>query len=201
MNTVFLLPAGAAAGVTQAVFAAPMDTVNMQMWEKRGSGARLSLFSEFRTAVRTKGFRILYQHFPLTLFRDCVGLGLFFTTFEVGKRLTVSDHPRFFLQNGLAVLFSGALAGLAHQAVFHPVDILKRSLILDLTQRGVPSPPFSQMWPLFKELVIRKRGFRYLFRGYLLSMTKAMPPAALAFLVYEATSNPKEVFPSDKVGG
>lgn len=168
--------------------AAPLDSVNMEMWAKRGGPERLGLFREFGRTFRTKGVVILYQHFPLTLLRDCLGLGVFFTTFEVCKRLTVSDSPRFRVQNALAVLGSGALAGLAHQAIFHPTDTLKRTLITELTQGGLPSPPFSQMLPLFRELVIRKHGWRFLFRGYLLSITKAMPPAALAFLVYEATA-------------
>jgi len=163
---------GALAGVSQAIFAGPLDCVNTQMWQKRRLNERLTISGELKDLLKSRGVRGLYQHLPLTLARDCLGLGLFFMTFETARKLTVSEHPHIQIQNSLAVIFSGALAGLAHQMVYYPIDLLKRMLILELGPKNQPNPPITQMWTLFKELIVRKRGLRFLLSGYANSLTR-----------------------------
>jgi len=152
----------------------------VQMWQKRRLSQRLTIFGELKDLIKTRGIPGLYQHLPLTLVRDCLGLGLFFVTFETARKLTVSEHPHTRIQNSLAVILSGALAGLAHQVVYHPTDLLKRMLIIELGHQNRPNPPVSQMWALFQELIVRKHGLRFLFLGYANSLSKVFSPSSLS---------------------
>jgi len=203
------LIAGASAGLVYSIFTCPLDAVNLQIWEKRHHHEKTTLFRETRLLYQERGLSGMYRLVLLTVCRDTLGLATFFTTFELAKQrlTTLEKNQSFRLQNPLAVLASGALAGLAHQAIYHPIEVLKRNLMREFDRRHqlqhATNPNVRYVNPSTQEVVkemkniIEKKGIRFLFRGYLSSMTRAMPPAALAFLAFEAAMGDMNKIESD----
>ena len=81
------------------------------MWQRKRAQYGGSLLHEMFGIWKNQGFKTFYRELPITLVRDGLGLALFFTTFEVVKTQLKTDKPIIPLQNGLAVIAAGALAG------------------------------------------------------------------------------------------
>lgn len=76
---------------------------------------------------------------------------------------------------------SGGFCGILSWLIVFPVDAIKTNLQKDIM---MTQPRYSGVWDCAKSLV-KKNGFRGLYRGLNVTLIRAFPIHSLNFLVYE----------------
>lgn len=187
-----VLICGMAAGAVQSLFLCPMEHVKCRLQvdtDRRHRGA-VDLCASI---VREHGVVGLNRGMGATLWREAPSFGIYFVTYDVAKervegiaagRIGVDDgavqpsHARAYVASALAGGISGALAWL----VTYPFDVIKTQIQTSPIDGG----RYTRMgtWAVGRELV-RKHGWRHLFRGLGITLFGAVPVNAVIFPTYE----------------
>jgi solute carrier family 25 protein 38 len=137
-----------------------------------------SLYSAGRDILRTEGVRGLFAGFGATAARDAPYAGLYVLFYEQLKRRVASLADSGTGASSSSINFaSGALAAGLATAITNPFDAVKTRLQL------MPNK-YGNMVRAVK-LMIHEDGFRSMFGGLGLRITRKALSSALAWTVYE----------------
>jgi solute carrier family 25 carnitine/acylcarnitine transporter 20/29 len=168
---------GIASGVVLGVFATPIELVKIQMQLLKVNAPISSggnLHNGILGSVKDLGISGMYKWFPLTVMRDSFGGAVYFSAYELGKRMIDA-------KSAFGHFASGAAAGLAVWLVIFPIDSVKTRLQnsqltrkTGLFDNGGAFACFLQSW--------RERT---LYRGLSPILIRSVPVHALYFVFYE----------------
>ncbi|KAI8896705.1 mitochondrial carrier domain-containing protein [Globomyces pollinis-pini] len=197
--------AGAFAGSIQSVLATPLGQIQKlinraDIVERRHHGIHRVTIDALKSQsipLHLKS-RVLY-FYKGVLFntvRDSIGFGLFFGVFNTlsvsGKAMTSRLWARKHGQHrtrslaaadGVVVIGSGALAGVAYQSIVYPLENLKTQV----RQVQHTSNKSHSKFQIARTLIY-KNGFKSIFQGITPQLLRAMPPSAMGLFVYEMAS-------------
>ena len=115
--------AGAVGGLASWVVSAPTELIKCrtQLHDRSKTSWRT-----FKHVWRSQRVRGLYVGGTATIFRDSVGYGFYFSSYELCRRLFASRHatPESNAAD-LDVLVSGGIAGIITWASVYPLDVIK----------------------------------------------------------------------------
>ncbi|CAO3681331.1 unnamed protein product [Rhizopus microsporus] len=140
--------------------------------------AEASSWKSVKQIVNRKGIFGLWSRVGCHSARDALGTGIYFGGYETMKRQLSGDGN----QSGPLVHFlSGGLCGMLSWLLVFPVDVIKTNLQKDIM---LDNPKYNNAIECAKHLV-KKNGFRGLYRGLNVTLIRAFPIHSLNFLVYE----------------
>lgn len=135
--------AGAIAGAAQSLAAAPIDAIvtRFSASELLDSGHN-TMWSYGIAKLKEIGPRGVFSGFSLSLFKESLGFGLFFSTFETIKGPWYRTYINFFHDGDTKsahkavyptfILFSGAMAAAAVQLVHYPLGKVQKLYLMRL---------------------------------------------------------------------
>eukprot|EP01062_Namystynia_karyoxenos_P005666 TRINITY_DN11966_c0_g1_i1.p2 TRINITY_DN11966_c0_g1~~TRINITY_DN11966_c0_g1_i1.p2 ORF type:complete len:284 (+),score=68.04 TRINITY_DN11966_c0_g1_i1:80-931(+) len=168
--------AGAGTGITSAFVLTPVELVKVRV-QARATASNVR--GALRSVLVRKGVRGLYAGASLTLLRDIPGNAALFGTYD---GIVVSHFCRRFgcsRRELPAWVFpvAGAIGGAAYWMVSYPVDTVKSQMQLGgQTAAGAVR---------VLRLELRTGGLRGLYRGFGITVVRALPANATTFIAYE----------------
>ena len=169
--------AGVAAGAIQSVVAAPLDALAVRFRPTDILDGRYQNMWQYgHLKMKEIGIRGMLAGWGLSFFKDALGYGLFFATFEYVKAqsyyafitrlyggldwqdLDVKHHGRvikpYYAIEPTFLLLAGVSASVAQQVVHHPVDLVQeiyyRSLAI-IDKKARPAKPMSQTLRMYAD--------------------------------------------------
>ncbi|BDA49691.1 Calcium-binding mitochondrial carrier protein SCaMC-1 [Coccomyxa sp. Obi] len=175
------LAAGCISGASACVVVFPLETLRTQaamgQRQMRGAGAYFGLAADI---IRTRGFRGLYQGFPMGLCSSITGAGLGFATYEA---LTVAyrNHVGHSPSPGERGALAGGCAFIT-MSFGMPLEVVMRRMQV----QGSPGYPvqYSSTLDCVRKLYVQE-GIRAFWRGSLSSYMKVVPSIAAVRFCYE----------------
>lgn len=125
---------------------------------------------------RNAGIRGLYYGFPLHLFRDTFGTGIYYAIYDTFRRTTSEKN---LLPGATAPFFCGSAAGILSWVVVYPVDLVKTRVQRDALE-GKKNR--DSAWAIAK--VISGKGFTRMYRGLGVSAFRSMFTHVSSSLVF-----------------
>ena len=207
---------GAFAGFTQCFIVCPMEHVKCRLQVQHAKHGGRNDYTHFkgpmhamRSIVKEYGFFRLYQGWWSSLWRELSGFGLYFSTYDVIKAqinslLAQRAVEVRYLHNGdphssgnhhlqqtgtrhsqawFASALAGGIAGSITWVAVYPVDVIKTHI-----QTAPLDTPGSELrvWTIGTRLA-QEHGWRFLFRGFTVTVLRAFPVNATLFPIYEYT--------------
>eukprot|EP00049_Salpingoeca_infusionum_P022467 m.6927 g.6927 ORF g.6927 m.6927 type:complete len:299 (-) comp5206_c0_seq1:256-1152(-) len=173
---------GAFAGLCVAHVLTPVELIKCKMQAQNVEGAARVYNSSFDClikVVKEDGIvRGLFRGHTATLLREIPGNMAWYTTYHTLKKQftpeggTDEDIP--LMMNALA----GGLSGAMYWTAFYPADTVKS------LQQGTQKYANSSFITIFRD-VLKNDGFKALYRGWGLTVTRAIPSNAVLFATYE----------------
>ncbi|RKP12852.1 mitochondrial carrier domain-containing protein, partial [Piptocephalis cylindrospora] len=203
--------AGAVAGASHALVAAPMDALQVRMEVKEMLDRKHpGIWRWAVKSLRDMGYLQAYRGFTLTCSKDALGYGVFFGVYESTRAALLQHRSALFssakvpnpftqdsiIYNVLCTLVAGATAGAAYQLVDHPLDRVRSVLILSdsgVTAHGSIYRASYHRWRRILGLdtmeasgwARTKVGWRWCWEGFGASVLKAAPATSIGLLCYE----------------
>jgi solute carrier family 25, member 39/40 len=140
-----------------------------------------SVLASIQELVRINGVRHLWRGLGPTLWRDVPFSGLYWASYETGKRLLRTKG----YEGAPAAFMSGATSGVLAALVTSPFDVMKtrrQAMIM-----ASPSSTTNATFPLVAEIV-RTEGASALFAGLGPRMVKIAPACGIMIACYEVGS-------------
>ncbi|KAH8701727.1 solute carrier family 25 protein [Talaromyces proteolyticus] len=191
--------AGATGGMASWVVSSPTELIKCRAQLSRDRN--ISSWSIAKEIVQTSGLRGLYFGGLITSFRDSVGFGFYFWSYELCKRNILSSHEGAGHQEALKVLICGGIAGIATWTSIFPLDVLKTRLqaqplhtiaieqaseIQPLVRQSSSSSTRSPLSSLeIARQAYRAEGLQVFFRGLGTCNIRAFIVNAIQWAVYE----------------
>ena len=129
----------------------------------------------FRNSVCKYGLRkTLYRGWTATLTREVPGYGIYFSTFDYIKKNIFNNNP-----NPFQTFLTGGFCGAFSWFFIYPSDVIKSRMQTDnnkFQNNGV--------WYCLKNSV-KNEGFKIFYKGFHLSLLRAIPLHAGVFTGYE----------------
>ena len=194
--------AGAVAGVAQDALMHPVDTLRARLdvtsvarpAPRDGLVVRVNPLRELRAAARwtlaREGVRGLYRGYALAVAGAAPANMLYFGCFKASQRLLGAGDARGGARNadarGAAAAFArdmaaGTLAELCAACWWTPLDVVKQRMQV-AAAAGRPADGVAGT----VRAVLRERGARGLWAGYLVGIAVWAPFSALYFAIYES---------------
>lgn len=179
---------GSVSGAFIALLSCPLELVKIQrqleqvlmkdqMMVNAHSPANSNSWTAVKQIVKQRGILGLWSGVSCHSARDAFGTGIYFGGYESMKRIFSVDNTA----GPMTHFFSGGICGTLSWLFVFPVDAVKTNLQKDII---LPQSKYSGFWDCAIKLV-RKKGFRGLYRGLNVTLIRAFPIHSLNFLVYE----------------
>eukprot|EP00051_Salpingoeca_urceolata_P028454 m.486952 g.486952 ORF g.486952 m.486952 type:complete len:303 (+) comp24695_c0_seq1:164-1072(+) len=180
---VHIAASGAVAGIAASVLLTPVELVKCRLQVQHDTSEGIVRYKGpldciVRT-VREEGVAGgLFRGLSATLLREMPGNLAWFSTYE-GLRAWMAppdqkgrDLPAY------KTVMAGAASGFMYWSAFYPADTVKSRVQTD------PSLEGRSFVSIFK-LLYREGGVRALYKGWLVTVTRAVPSNGVLFLTYE----------------
>lgn len=182
--------AGLFTGFCAALVEGPVDLVKSKMQVQLHDAPQhhtRPYSSSFDCAARlwrTRGARGLYQGLDATLARNVPGSAVYFTCYELLRRVLASDAGE--MRDTPSVLVAGGLSGMAFWISCYPMDAIKSRM-----QTDHPDPSARRYRSVIDcaRQVWSAEGFRGFWRGFAPCLLRAFPVNAASFLAFETTKS------------
>lgn len=125
--------------------------------------------------LREHGLRKLYIGFLPTLFREAMGLGCYFYTYDLLIRNFINDGK----VNLLGSMFAGGCAGASFWAFVYPVDYVKTMVQSD----SLTVPKFNGNIDCARKEIVK--GFPVFFTAMPIMIVRAIVANAVGFVCFE----------------
>jgi len=164
--------AGAVAAFTVDLLVYPLDTLKTRYQSQ-------DFIKPDSKATKPLAFRGLYQGVGSVILATLPAAGIFFSTYESGKRIFGEALP---IPDPLVQSLASSVAEMASCAVLAPAEVIKQNAQM---LRSSQSGPHHESTSLraFREL--RRGGPRRLFTGYTALVARNLPFTALQFPLFE----------------
>ena len=174
---------GALAGSLTTILATPVEHSRIRV-QKQSYGtaqtysgslcAATKIFNEF-------GIRGVYKGFLATFIKDGIFYGNFFFFFELISRFLKRKNPERNLKD-IEILGAGGLSGIFNWMIVFPFDTLK-----SLHQTDCLSNPFFRNYRHIIQHTYRTSGVMSLYRGFPITLVRAVPVNACTFYMFETS--------------
>jgi ornithine carrier protein len=171
-----LTVAGALAGTVVSFVMTPVELVKCRMQVQRG--VTLGPWRSALSELRTNGVRGLFKGHSATMARETVGGAAWFGFYELACNVLAGDRGKDSLTQG-QLMFAGSLGGIAYNAILFPADVVKSQVQAE-SAPGARANYFGRLAKLHA-----KEGIRGLYRGFGVTLVKAVPANAAIFGTYE----------------
>lgn len=177
---------GAVAGFANGFLASPIEHIRIRLQTQTGS------VKSFNGPIDCTGkiyqqnglYRGIFKGLAPTLFRESVGMGMYFATYEALIKEEVNKHPTIQRSDipGWKLCLFGGLSGYSLWATIYPVDVIKSKLQTD----SLNNPSYRSILDVIKDIKI-KNGIKGFYRGFLPTMLRAAPANGATFAAFELT--------------
>jgi ornithine carrier protein len=164
---------GGIAGLLAATILTPTELVKCRMQSDRGRVYRNSWHCLTR-AVRETGPSVLFRGHTATLIREIPGTA---TWFLANERVLARLEHQSGEKRGWHSVVAGAAAGTCYTTVLFPADTVKTRI---QTIPGPDRPPLGSV----ARTILRSRGIRGFYAGWLPAVLKSAPASAAIFGTY-----------------
>ncbi|KAI8916694.1 mitochondrial carrier domain-containing protein [Powellomyces hirtus] len=186
-----LFVAGAASGIANSVLSGPIEHVRTRLQVQSRGAAAAGGYSgplDFaRKVASAYGVSALYKGQCVTLVREFVGYGSYFSTYEwLMQRAMIEEGKK---RNEIELWKQcayGATAGYALWLSVYPIDVVKSKLQTDGFEKETRQ--YRGMVDCARK-TLAQEGMKGLYRGFWACMARAAPVNAATFVAYEATMN------------
>ncbi|KAJ3086245.1 Mitochondrial carrier protein ymc2 [Quaeritorhiza haematococci] len=196
-----LFVAGAVSGTANSFLAGPIEHVRTRLQIQTKSGAAGAAAGNaaayytgpgdfVRKVYGAHGIPGIFKGQVVTIVRECLGFGMYFTTYEWliqramrlpnGQQLRRDEVPTW------KQCLYGAAAGYALWLTVYPVDAVKSKLQTDSFDKSTAK--YKSIIDCFRK-TYRHEGLGGFYRGFWACMFRAAPVNAATFVAYEATMN------------
>lgn len=177
---------GAVAGFANGFLASPIEHIRIRLQTQTGSTKAFSGPVDcFRKIYKQNGlFSGIYKGLGPTLFRESVGLGIYFATYEalIARDLANKTYAARTDIPGWKLCMYGGLSGYTLWIAIYPVDVLKSKLQTD----SLAKPQYRGSLDVARDL-FGKTGIRGFYKGFLPTILRAAPANGATFAVFELT--------------
>lgn len=177
---------GAVAGFANGFLASPIEHIRIRLQTQTGAtkafnGPISCAKKVYESGGLTQG---IFKGLGPTLFRESVGLGIYFATYEAlinreleqKKNLLRADIP------GWRLCVYGGLSGYALWTGIYPVDVIKSKLQTD----SLSKPTFKGSMSVIRDIWIRN-GIKGFYKGFIPTILRAAPANGATFAAFETT--------------
>lgn len=175
---------GAVAGFANGFLASPIEHIRIRLQTQTGATKTFTgPIGCFKSIYASSGIIGIYKGLLPTLFRESVGLGIYFATYEalIARELASTGLSRAELPGWKLCMFGG-LSGYTLWFGIYPVDVIKCKLQTDLLTK----PNYRGSLDVFKDIALRA-GIRGFYKGFLPTILRAAPANGATFAVFELT--------------
>ncbi|KAG9679310.1 hypothetical protein KCU99_g1332, partial [Aureobasidium melanogenum] len=187
--------AGALGGLATFLVSAPTELIKCRA---QVSGTEHSSWHIAKELWKERGLRGLYWGGGVTSVRDSVGYGFYFWSYELSKRLLISENTDAEKPEWMTILLCGGIAGVVTWASVFPLDVIKTRV----QTQGISRPPTGMISGEQSELLpprdsgrlgtiqvarqaYREEGLSVFFRGLGVCSFRAFFVNAVQWAVYE----------------
>ncbi|THW44151.1 hypothetical protein D6D25_04513, partial [Aureobasidium pullulans] len=187
--------AGALGGLATFLVSAPTELIKCRA---QVSGAEASSWGIARELWKERGLRGLYWGGGVTSLRDSVGYGFYFWSYELSKRVLISEKAEGEKPEWMTILLCGGIAGVVTWASVFPLDVIKTRVQtqgIAHPPAGIPSGEQSILLPSresgrlgtiqIARQAYREEGLSVFFRGLGVCSFRAFFVNAVQWAVYE----------------
>lgn len=177
---------GAVAGFANGFLASPIEHIRIRLQTQTGNSASFSGPVDcFKKIYQKRGlFSGIYKGLAPTLFRESVGLGIYFATYEALIAKVLRDKL-YATRADIApwkLCIYGGLSGYALWIAIYPVDVLKSKLQTD----SLSKPAYRGSLDVTRDL-FKKAGIKGFYKGFVPTILRAAPANGATFAVFELT--------------
>eukprot|EP01087_Luapelamoeba_hula_P000021 TRINITY_DN10011_c0_g1_i1.p1 TRINITY_DN10011_c0_g1~~TRINITY_DN10011_c0_g1_i1.p1 ORF type:complete len:308 (+),score=26.84 TRINITY_DN10011_c0_g1_i1:306-1229(+) len=177
-----LFACGAFAGSANTIVATPVELVrNRLMVQYNKAETRYSGPVDcIKQIVRQEGLAGMWRGMWPTLCRDSIGVGAYYATFEWARRALTKqgEAPSIWI-----LMASGAMAGIGYWVTAFPQDTIKSVIQTEKTQAHRAGMLDTGV------RLVKQHGWRRLYRGFLLGVSRGIPGAAAVFTTHSLVFN------------
>ncbi|RKO97680.1 hypothetical protein CXG81DRAFT_15843 [Caulochytrium protostelioides] len=187
-----LFLAGSLSGVANSILSGPIEHVRTRLQVQTGSAASAAPGTVFytgpldlaRKVYRAHGIGAIYKGQGITIGREIVGYGTYFSTYEwlLQRHCQQAKVQRCDVESWRACLY-GAISGYTLWLVIYPIDAVKSMLQTDAFAPG--ERQYANAFDCVRQTV-RNVGVSGLYRGFGTCMLRAGPVNGVTFVAYEA---------------
>jgi hypothetical protein len=175
-----LFACGFLAGGVNSFVVTPVELLRNRLMVQYSRERHVGPLSMMRGIVKEHGLSGMWKGQLLTLLRDSIGVGCWYSAYEV----VIAHLKQRSRANGgdgnvgaLSLLVAGAMAGISYWAAVLPVDTVKSLVQTDMEGR------YTGMADCVRQ-VVRQEGVLRLYRGWSVAMSRGIPSSSVTFLVY-----------------
>eukprot|EP00056_Hartaetosiga_gracilis_P008889 m.127619 g.127619 ORF g.127619 m.127619 type:complete len:320 (+) comp13014_c0_seq3:51-1010(+) len=168
------------AGVGVSFVLTPVELIKCRLQVENLDGAKAAYkgpMDAARTIYKMEGVRGLYRGHIATMLRECPGNTAWFTTYNVLRRQLVDEDAGEELKWYHSAI-AGGVSGMTYWTAFYPADTVKTH------QQTNPIYEGKSFSHTFKD-VFRRQGTAGLYKGWLLTVSRAVPSNAVLFMTFE----------------
>ncbi|TID30600.1 hypothetical protein CANINC_000755 [Pichia inconspicua] len=176
--------AGAAAGFANGFLASPIEHARIRLQIQTSADALYKgPLDVLKHLNQVGGIKAIYRGFGPTLLRESVGMGIYFTTFEllVQNTMRKNNIERNQVESWKLCTFGG-LAGYSIWLTCYPVDVIKSKMQTDV----LGAWKYKNSMDVARD-ILKTQGIRGLFVGFTPTVLRAAPANAATFLAFEWT--------------
>lgn len=175
---------GAAAGFANGFLASPIEHIRIRLQTQTVDVKQFNgPIDCAKKLYQSNGIRGIYKGLAPTLFREGVGLGIYFATYEAliakeiqKEKITRKDIP------GWKLCLFGGLSGYTLWIGIYPVDVIKSKLQTD----SLSKPTYRGSLDVVKD-IWTKNGIKGFYRGFIPTILRAAPANGATFAAFEFT--------------
>ncbi|KAK5117705.1 mitochondrial thiamine pyrophosphate transporter [Meristemomyces frigidus] len=177
---------GAAAGTAATTITYPLDLLRTRFAAQGTEKVYAGLIASLRDITRLEGPAGFFRGLPAGIAQIVPNMGLFFALYEGFKPLTADIHLPF----GSGDAVAGISASILSKSAVFPLDTVRKRLQIQGPSRaryvsGSRMPAYERGVAGTLTAIVRKEGWRGLYRGLSVSLVKAAPASAVTMWTYE----------------
>lgn len=175
---------GAIAGFANGFLTSPIEHIRIRL-QTQTTGKEMfhGPIDCFKKLYQIDGLRGIYKGLGPTLFRESVGLGIYFATYEA---LIAEDIKRHHISRSdiepWKLCLYGGLSGYTLWTSIYPVDIIKSKMQTD----SLTGAKYKNSISVVKD-IFHKQGIKGFYKGFLPTILRAAPANGATFAVFEIT--------------
>eukprot|EP01016_Furgasonia_blochmanni_P047241 TRINITY_DN6923_c0_g3_i1.p2 TRINITY_DN6923_c0_g3~~TRINITY_DN6923_c0_g3_i1.p2 ORF type:complete len:189 (+),score=12.95 TRINITY_DN6923_c0_g3_i1:553-1119(+) len=175
------------ASISSTIITQPLATLRTCMYLNRNDKAKLSLTDLARKIRRDSGFRGFYKGLSLSLVLSSYGMISMPTYEAINKKLKKKISPNSFLYS-LISSFSGSVSTVISCVTLYPLQTVRTRVQQSILQSDHLKGKRVNALKIGGKM-LRKEGFKGMYKGLIPCLTKSVPSSAIFFYCYESISN------------
>ncbi|KAK3670574.1 mitochondrial thiamine pyrophosphate transporter [Recurvomyces mirabilis] len=177
---------GAVAGTAATTMTYPLDLLRTRFAAQGTEQVYAGLLASLRDITRLEGPKGFFRGLPAGIAQIIPNMGLFFAFYEGFKPLAADIHLPF----GSGDAVAGISASILSKSAVFPLDTVRKRLQIQGPTRGKyiggsRMPAYERGVVGTISMIMRKEGWRGLYRGLSVSLIKAAPASAVTMWTYE----------------